>query len=83
MNKIVGYVKGVSQKTGKPYCRVYVMSELTEREKEMGFVGMKTVEEYLPDGHTDDIKPSDIGKELTFTYDVVGNRAYKNGVIIK
>lgn len=76
MTKLVGYRKFASSKNGKEYCVAQVVSDVTEREVNRGFVGQKVEELFLPEDQIDVFKPSDIGKEIETTYELSGGRAY-------
>ena len=81
-NCLLGYQKGVSKKTGKPYCRFYVSSDLTGFDKESGFVGVKVEEKFLPADQVDLFNPSCIGKELHLDYALSGNYAFLTNVSV-
>ena len=70
MTKLVGYRKFASTKNGKEYCVAQVVSDVTEREANRGFVGQKVEDQ------VDVLKPEDIGKEIETTYELSGGRAY-------
>lgn len=76
MTKLVGYRKFASSKNGKEYCVAQVVSDVTEREANRGFVGQKVEELFLPEDQIDVFKPTDIGKEIETTYELSGGRAY-------
>lgn len=76
MTKLVGYRKFASTKNGKEYCVAQVVSDVTEREANRGFVGQKVEELFLPGDQVDILKPTDIGKEIETTYELSGGRAY-------
>lgn len=75
MTKLVGYRKFTS-KNGKEYCVAEVVSDITEREANRGFVGQKVEELFMPEDQVDIFKPTDIGKEIETTYELSGGRAY-------
>ena len=76
MTKLVGYKKITSKKSGK-------VQDVSEREKENGFIGQKVDEIFLPEAQLDLLKPSDIGKELLLDYELSGGRAYLVNVAVK
>lgn len=83
MTKIVGYKKITSKKSGKDFCVASVVQDVSEREKENGFIGQKVDEIFLPEAQFDLLKPSDIGKELLLDYELSGGRAYLVNVAVK
>ena len=83
MTKLVGYKKITSKKSGKDFCVASVVQDVSEREKENGFIGQKVVEIFLPEAQLDLLKPSDIGKELLLDYELSGGRAYLVNVAVK
>ena len=76
MTKLVGYRKFASTKNGKEDCVAQVVSDVTEREANRGFVGQKVEELFLPEDQIDVLKPEDIGKGIETTYELSGGRAY-------
>lgn len=82
MTKLVGYKKITSKKSGKDFCVASVVQDVSEREKENGFVGQKVDEIFLPESQLDLLKPSDIGKELLLDYELSGGRAYLVNVTV-
>lgn len=83
MTKLVGYKKITSKKSGKEFCVASVVQDVSEREKENGFIGQKVDEIFLPEVQLDLLKPSDIGKELLLDYELSGGRAYLVNVAVK
>ncbi|WP_418840608.1 hypothetical protein [Roseburia inulinivorans] len=83
MTKLVGYKKITSKKSGKDFCVASVVQDVSEREKENGFIGQKVDEIFLPEAQLDLLKPSDIGKELLLDYELSGGRAYLVNVAVK
>lgn len=83
MTKLVGYKKITSKKSGKDFCVASVVQDVSEREKENGFIGQKVDEIFLPEVQLDLLKPSDIGKELLLDYELSGGRAYLVNVAVK
>ena len=83
MTKLVGYKKITSKKSGKDFCVASVVQDVSEREKENGFVGQKVDKIFLPEAQLDLLKPSDIGKELLLDYELSGGRAYLVNVAVK
>lgn len=76
MKKLVGYRKFVSAKNGKEYCVAQVVSDVTGREADRGFVGQKVEELFMPEEQVDFFKREYIGKEIETTYELSGGRAY-------
>ena len=76
MTKLVGYRKFASTKNGKEYCVAQVVSDVTEREANRGFVGQKVEELFMPEEQVNFFSPADIGKEIETTYELSGGRAY-------
>ena len=83
MTKLVGYKKITSKKSGKDFCVASVVQDVSEREKENGFIGQKVDGIFLPESQLDLLKPSDIGKELLLDYELSGGRAYLVNVAVK
>ena len=83
MTKLVGYKKITSKKSGKDFCVASVVQDVSEREKENGFIGQKVHEIYLPEAQLELLKPRDIGKELLLDYELSGGRAYLVNVAVK
>lgn len=83
LTKLVGYKKITSKKSGKHFCVVSVLSDLSAREQENGAVGQKVEEIFLPEEQTDFLKPADIGKEFFVNYNISGGRAYVTDVSVK
>lgn len=78
MITLVGYQRGTSKKTGKPYCIAHVV-----QDKANGVTGSKTDNLFMPDGLLDLFKVEDIGKELILEYNLSGSRAYLSNVTVK
>ena len=83
MTKLVGYKKITSKKSGKEFCVASVVQDVSDREKENGFIGQKVDEIFLPEAQLDLFKLSDIGKELVLDYELSGGRAYLVNVAVK
>lgn len=83
MTKLLGYQKGVSKKTGTAYCRLHVVSDLSDFEKNQGGVGQKVSVEFAPSDQIDMFKPEHIGREILFNYTISGGRAFLQSVTIK
>ncbi len=83
MGKLVGYRNFTSRKNGQKYCVANVVSELSEYDKESGYVGAKIEQIYLPSNQIDYLNSSMIGKELVCDYTISGGRAYINRVSVK
>lgn len=83
MMKLLGYRKGVSKKTGNPYCQMHVLSDVSEGEKNGGFVGQKTETPFAPEGYVDYLKPEMIGKEIFLDYSISGGRAFLTSISVK
>ena len=75
MKTLVGYKKFRS-KAGKEMCLAQVVSDATERDKNFGAVGQLVEEVFMPDSHVNFFKEDDIGKPVTFIYEMSGSRAY-------
>lgn len=83
MVKLVGYNRFTSKKNGKDYCVAHVLKDLSERDKDSGFVGAKVDSFFMPEKFYDLLKPSDVGKELLLDYELSGTRAYLVNVCVK
>lgn len=83
MTKLLGYMKGVSKKSGKPYCMAYVASDFSENEKMSGAQGSKVESVFMPAEQVNDLKPTDLGKEVILSYSISGGRAFLNNVFVK
>lgn len=82
MPKLLAYKKFTS-KAGKPCCVATIISELSQREKDNGYVGVKVDEVFLPDTHVDYLKPEHINHDVILDYTVSGGRAFLNSVTVK
>lgn len=83
MTKLLGYQKGVSKKSGNPYCMIYVVSDFADNEKANGAQGSKVESMFMPTEQIDSLKPVDIGKEIILGYSISGGRAFLNNVTVK
>ena len=67
--QLVGYKKATSQKTGKPYCQLFVLQDLNEREIQWGFVGKRLNDTYfLPDNRFSSVTPDMIMQDVLLTF---------------
>lgn len=82
MVKLIGYKRFTSKKSVET-CIAQVIREVTEREKQAGAVGQVCDEIFLPPDQVDMLKPSDLGHELLFTYEMSGGRPYLTDVKVK
>lgn len=82
-SRLVGYRRFTSKKNGKEYCVASVVSDLTDVEKNNGYVGQKTEEIFLPEEQVDFLNPSHIGKEMLCEYTISSGRAFLNKVTVK
>lgn len=82
MCRLVGY-KRFKSKKGKNFCVANIVSGYSNRDIERNCVGEKVEEIFLPDEQYDLLTPDDIGRELSFDYDMSGGRAYLIGVTVK
>lgn len=83
MTKLLGFKRFKAKKTQKDTCIMFVAQDVSEREKEHGYVGQKIVEMFIPESQVDLLKPSDIGKELSLDYELSGGRAFLVNVTVK
>lgn len=83
MSKLAGYREFTSKKSGKLCRMIAVMSPYSDREKENGAIGNRVEEIFLPENSLPNITETDIGKEVVIDYDIVGGRAFVNGVVLK
>lgn len=83
MPKLLGYRKFASKKDGKNYCVATVVSDITPRDKENGFVGQKTEELFMPEDLVDYLKPEHIGKDVYVDYNISNGRAFITNVTVK
>lgn len=83
MTKLLGYSKGVSKKSGNPYCMMHVVSDFSQNEKDNGAQGAKVETLFLPSDCVDTLRPTDIGKEIILDYSISGGRAFLNNVTVK
>lgn len=73
-----------SSKTDKNYSVVQVERPLTSSEINNGYIGTHCFEEkFLPDNLVSYFKPTDIGQEFEFEYEVVGNKANLVNIVRK
>jgi hypothetical protein len=82
MIKLLGYSRGTSKKNGNRYCRLYVLRDFSKREKDGDCSGQKCEEIFAPEFQVGDFKESDVGKEISLEYDVVGDRAYLRNITV-
>lgn len=82
MGKLVGYRRFTSKK-GTDCCIANIVSDYNGREKEMGAVGEKTEEIFVPASQYNLLQPSDIGCEIVLNYEFSGNRAFLNEIVVK
>lgn len=83
MTRLLGYKRFKAEKTQRDICIMFVAQDISQREKEHGYVGQKIVEMFIPESQIGLLKPSDIGKELLLDYELSGNRAYLVNVAVK
>jgi len=84
MSQLLGYRKFAGKKdASKTYCVATVASELTDRDRTNGYVGLKVEEIFMPDEFVDFLKPEHVGKNLVIDYNVSGGRAYVQNVVVK
>ena len=83
MPKLIGYRKFVGKKDGKNYCVATVTSDLSPKDKENGYVGVKTEELFMPEDFVDYFKPEHIGHEVICDYTVSNCRAFLDSVTVK
>lgn len=81
-NVVVGYSKFVSKK-GKKCCKLQLMSDLTERQKQFGFVGVSVEDQWVPLELQDEITPDCIDKECVREYESSGGNLYVIGITFK
>ena len=73
--KLIGISSGTSQKSGNDYFCVTVISPCDDFDNKYGSFGEKAEKLFVPKECFDTIKPEDLGKEITFDYEVRGDRA--------
>lgn len=83
MTKLLGYSKGVSKKNGSPFCMIHVVSDFTPTEIANGSQGSKVDTLFMPQNQVDDLKPTDIGKEIFLDYNISNGRAFLDNVTVK
>lgn len=78
--KIVGYMSGISEKSKKPYCTLYALQSLAERD---GWYGLKPIEIRCLPEVKDMVTPDMCGREcnVSFTIDAFGG-AVCNGITL-
>lgn len=76
---VVGYSKFVS-KEGKKCCKLQLMSDLNERQKQYGFVGVVVEDQWVPVELQDLVTPACIDKVCVREYEVSGGRHYVIGI---
>lgn len=81
--KVMGYREFNSKKTGRLCKMLAVATPYNASEVQSGCVGFRVEDIFLPDDCGLKVSDSDIGKEVVIDYNVVGGRAYVNGVVLK
>lgn len=82
MTRLVGYRNFISKKNGREYCLAYLTVDVTERERNIGMVGQKVQEVFLPDDLVGTLRPEHIGREVWLSYEAAGGRAYLTGFAV-
>lgn len=76
---VVGYSKFVS-KEGKKCCKLQLVSDLNERQKQFGNVGMIVEDQWVPVELHDLVTPVCVGKVCVREYEFSGGRPYVIGM---
>lgn len=69
-------VKRFMSKKGKEYAILQLTAPFTENEISSGSRGIKIEEQFVPDTLLDKVNSLALNKPVSFSYDVVGSRAY-------
>lgn len=83
MSQLLGYRKFAGRKdASKTYCVATIASELTDKERQNGWVGLKVEEVFMPDDLVNFFKPEHLGRELVLDYNISNGRAYLVNVTV-
>lgn len=84
MEKILNVHNFTSSKNGKSYTVLSIIRDLSDREKQNGYIGNQICEDiFLPDNLVNTFSSSDIGVEIVREYSIVGGKAYLENIIRK
>ena len=84
MSQLLGYRKFAGKKdASKRYCVATIASELTERDRESGCVGLKVEDVFMPDEFVDYLQPAHLGKDIFIDYHISNGKAYVRNVTVK
>ena len=83
MPQLLGYRKFAGKKDAtKTYCVATFASELTDKERQNGYVGLKVEEVFMPDTLVDFLKPEHLGRDCRLDYSISNGRAYLDSVTV-
>ncbi len=83
MQKVLGYKRGTSAKSGNEYCMIFVLRDLTDHEKSNGNVGQIVDTLFAPPDQMNYMQPDMVGKEIICDYDFAGGRGYLRKISVK
>lgn len=83
MTKLAGYRKFVSKKNNKNYCVAFLLHDVSDRDKDAGFIGQKIEEVFLPPSCVDLFTPGDVGKQVFLDYEITNGNAFLRQVSVK
>lgn len=79
--KLIGYKRFTSKKNVET-CIASVVQDLSDRDRAGGSVGQRVDEIFMPHDQVDYLQPEHIGKELSFSYDMVSGTPYLSKVTV-
>lgn len=72
---LIGFKRFTSKK-GNPLCVAIIATAFDKQQNERGSYGCDAETVFLPSEQYDYLQSSDLGKEVSTQYDIVGGRAY-------
>lgn len=83
MTKLINVHNFHSNKQNKDYSVIQVLRDITQRERDNGYIGDVILEEiFLPDNLVNVLGLSDINQELDLQYSVIGGKAILDNIVV-
>lgn len=79
---LLGFMKGIGNKSGKPYCMLHVAFPYEEKQLAKGACGSNAEEIFCPAEQIDYIQPGDVNKEIEISYNVSGGRLFVDEITV-